>query len=112
MTHPGGKKPRNGKGQRQRGDRFERECVHAFAEYCIRAVRVPLSGATAFQKGDVAIWPSFDPQGKPLIAECKRVKKLPVIFSKLADNDLLIVREDNGEAMAVLPLYALAALLQ
>lgn len=72
---PGGKKPRS------KGIRFEREVVTLLKEHNIRAKRVPLSGSTEFQKGDVII---ETVEGAPIVVELKsrkdEFKKLYELF--------------------------------
>lgn len=62
---PGGRKPRS------KGIRFEREVVSVLREYNIRAKRVPLSGSTDFQKGDIVI---ETVEGNPIVVELKSRK--------------------------------------
>lgn len=44
-----------GKTQRTKGKRVELEIVHIFKRFGFDAQRIPLSGATTFQKGDVFV---------------------------------------------------------
>lgn len=67
----GGRKPRD------KGVRFEREVVAILRERGIHAKRVPLSGSTEFQKGDIVIETL---EGEPLVVETKKRKSE---FSKL-----------------------------
>lgn len=110
MTEP--KKPRNGRGQRQRGDRFEREIVQAFKDRGLESIRVPLSGATEYAKGDVEVVANFP--GKPrYVGECKRRKNLPEwIVNALGENDFLALREDRGTTLIMLRLDMFGDLLQ
>lgn len=111
MTEP---KPRkNGKGQRQRGDRFERELVNAFKERGLFSQRVPLSGATSYAKGDVEVTPGYSADAKPLVGECKRRANIPEwIVKALGENDFLAMREDRGTTLIVLRLDTFGDLLQ
>lgn len=107
-----GKKPKVSKrGCRQKGSSFEREIVNYLREGDILAKRVPLSGATDFQKGDVVIHPRWAPD-KPLVAECKRRAKLPTILEALGSHDMLFLREDRGEALVLMRLTLARDLLQ
>lgn len=99
-----------GKASRDKGARFERECVNAAKEKHLRARRTALSGALEHEKGDVLIWPSFGPDAWDF--ECKRRAKLPVIFGNLGRHKGLIVREDQGEALVVIRYADLLDLLQ
>lgn len=73
----GGRKPR------EKGIRFEREIVSILKEHGIRAKRVPLSGATSFQKGDIVI---ETVEGSPIIVEVKsRKSEFKRIYTLLED---------------------------
>lgn len=98
---PEPKKPRNGRGQRQKGDSFERECVVLLMSHGIYAERVPLSGAT---KGG-----SFEGDVRATIAnsewkiECKRRKaSFGTLYKWLEGNDALLIRDDKTEPLVVL----------
>jgi hypothetical protein len=105
------KPPRNGKCQRQRGDRFEREFVNFMREGDVPAQRVPLSGATDFHKGDVVLKPACLPS--PLIGELKRRKSLPEwIVGALGEHDFMAMREDNGKTLVVITIDHFRDLLQ
>lgn len=106
------KPPRNGRSQRQKGDRYERELVNEFKDRGLSAQRVPLSGATAYAKGDIEIIAGFDGKTK-FVGECKRRKNLPEwIESAIGENDFMAMREDNGDTLIVLRLGTFAELLQ
>lgn len=102
--------PRNGKSCRRKGDGFEREFVNFMLEGDIQAQRVPLSGATAFHKGDVVLSPRCIPN--KLTGECKRRKKLPAIFAALGEHDFLAFRGDRGETMVCISARMFRDLLQ
>lgn len=107
------KPPRNGKCQRQRGDRFERELVnHVKERFALEARRIPLSGAVEGFPGDVEIIAGFD--GKTRFqGECKRRKNLPEwIVNALGENDFMAMRGDHGETLVMLRLDTFAGLLQ
>ena len=99
-----------GKMSRDKGAAFERETVNLFRDYHLDSFRVPLSGATDFQKGDVTVNVEF--RTDPLVGECKRRAKLPAIFREIGEHDFLTVREDRGESYTIIPTKFFAELLQ
>lgn len=100
-----------GKISRDRGVAFERELVNKAKEYGLDAIRVPLSGATEFAKGDIQIKPTF--AETPWTFEAKRRRELPAwMLEALGDNAGLILRADRHDAVAVIPLTTLLELLQ
>lgn len=101
-----------GKPSRDKGARFERECVNAARDKHLEARRTALSGALAHEKGDVLIKPGFAPDAPVWPFECKRRADLPVIFRELANHKGLLVREDGGECLAVIRYADLLELLQ
>ena len=102
-----------GKMSRDKGARFERECVNTAKDtYGLKARRTALSGALAHEKGDVLITPGFAPGAAPWCFECKRRAKLPALFNELGDHKGLIVRGDGRESLAVIRLTDLLELLQ
>lgn len=106
------KPPRNGKSQRRKGDCFERELVNALKARGLNAMRVPLSGSTEFQKGDVVVNAGFDSTTR-YVGECKRRKNLPEwIVDALGDHDFMAMREDRGRTLVVLDLKMFGDLLQ
>jgi len=120
-----GKKPKVSKqGCRRKGSRFERELVAFMRAGRVAARRVPLSGATAYAKGDVEILrggfaPDMDPDGigaaawlEALRVECKRRAKLPALFAELGEFDALACREDRGEILVVVRASLLRELLR
>lgn len=91
----------SGKYTRDRGARYEREVVNEAKAFGLDAKRVPLSGAAEGFKGDVLI----EANGVTYQCELKRRKKLSSYLTDyLADNDAVIVREDNGRSMVIMPL--------
>jgi Holliday junction resolvase len=100
-----------GRSPRQKGDRFERELVDLFRAHGLLAQRVPLSGATAYAKGDVEVTPSF--ADAPWVGECKRRKVLPQwILDALGEHQFLAIRADRAESLIVIRASAFAELLQ
>ena len=101
-----------GKKSRDKGANYERELVNAFRFFGLEAVRVPLSGATEFQKNDIIVTANFDP--KPRVeGEAKRRAELPKWLTSALDGaDFAALREDRGETLIVLRLKTFAELLQ
>jgi Holliday junction resolvase len=98
-----------GKHSRTKGANYERELVKELKEagiYAERRVR-NYSG-----EHDIDIFPS-GPDEAALIAEAKIRAKLPAWLMRwLGENDLLFMRQDRGETIAVLPWRTLEALLR
>jgi len=92
-----------GKASRDKGARFEREIVHTAEVRGLHAVRVPLSGATDFAKGDVVV--SNDVDSWTIEAK-KRANGFRTIYAWLekGDCDLLVIGADRKRALAVMPL--------
>jgi hypothetical protein len=94
-----------GKASRDKGARFELEIKHTADDHGLKAVRVPLSGATNFAKGDVVV---TSPGGiKWTIEAKKRANGFKTIYGWLdGDCDLLVIGADGASkpALAVLPL--------
>jgi hypothetical protein len=86
-----------GKSQRDKGCRFERECVNTAKEFNLDAKRVPLSGAVEGFKGDVII--------EGLTYECKSRKDSPFtqLYKWLKGNCGLIITSDKKERLIVIP---------
>lgn len=99
------------RGCRNKGSGFERELVNYLREGDVLCKRVPLSGATDFQKGDIVITPRWAPD-KPLVGECKRRANLPALFSALGEHDFLAMRADRGETLIVIRASFFRDLLQ
>lgn len=101
-----------GKMSRTKGAVYERELVNDFKAKGLFAQRVPLSGATAYAKGDVEVTAGYD--GKTIYrGECKRRAALPEWIDKaLGENDFLAMREDRGSTLIVLRLDTFGDLLQ
>ena len=91
-----------GKMQRTKGYLGEREIVNLLNELGVKAKRVPLSGATDFQKDDVLL-----EDGGTI--EVKRRKRVPAIVREmLVSADYGAVREDRGEWLVVMSLKEFA----
>ena len=95
-----------GRASRAKGNRVEREIVHAFQDLGIPAERVPLSGAAGGSySGDIII-------NNQLRAEVKARKEgtgFSLLYRWLADNDMLIVKQDRHQPLVVMPVEKLAA---
>jgi len=89
-----------GKANRQKGYRVEHKIVNMFNQKGLKAIRVPLSGGTQFQKGDIIIG---DYDDKYMIAEVKSRKEgFGTIYKFLGDNDLLIIHTNRKEPLVVM----------
>lgn len=92
-----------GKPSRDKGARFEREIVSIAQAHDLKAIRVPLSGATDFAKGDVVVSNDLD---RWTIEAKKRANGFKTIYQWLekGDCDLLVIGADRKPALAVMPL--------
>lgn len=91
-----------GKPSRDKGARFERECVHEFKDRGVPAERVPLSGAMHGSfGGDVRI----KTRDGWALAECKTRKRAWMdLFNWLPGNDLLLIKADRTDTLVVMSL--------
>ena len=88
------------KGRRQKGLRVEREIVGLHTAMGVNAERVPLSGsAGGSYTGDVII----DNQYEVEVKSRKEGKGFAMLQRWLADNDMLMLKEDRKEPLVVLP---------
>ena len=102
-----------GKPSRDKGRRYELEVVQWHKDLGLRAERVPLSGAARYQGngGDVDIYRPGD--HAPLVAECKIRAKLPKCWRDwLGANDVVFLRDNGGETMALVPAATWARLIK
>lgn len=98
---------------RRKGDRFEREIVHAAAEAGLRAERAWGSDGRALQAADGRACTSDVDlliEGR-LKVQAKRRKAVASYIKPPAGAHATIVREDRGEALVVLPLGLFLRLL-
>ena len=96
--------------QRDKGKRIELEIVNLFKAWGLRSLRVPLSGATEYAKGDIDVY--LDHRDAPMVGEVKARKAgFKQLTSWLGDNDFLVVRPDRGEPMFVLPVETMRELM-
>jgi Holliday junction resolvase len=94
---------------KRKGYEFERSCVNYMREAGLHCRRVPLSGAGE-EKGDICITTGW---GEVLRCELKRRKCLPEwIVKALGDHRVMIMREDRGDALAVVRLSDLRDWIQ
>jgi len=85
-----------GKFSRDKGARFERQIVNALNDNGIEAKRVPLSGATSFQKGDVVI------DGR-IVCELKhRESGFKKIYEYKEGAKLLIIKQNQYEPLIIM----------
>jgi len=97
-----------GRASRQKGDRFERECVALFQEHGIAAERVPLSGAAGGSfSGDISI---------PVLGVDQRLEAkirrsgFTTIRRWMAGNYAVVYRADRSESLVTLRLADFAKL--
>lgn len=94
--------------QRQKGDRFERDCVHQLDALGIKASRVPLSGAAGGEySGDLRV----DVCGTTETIECKTRKRAwSDLFGWLPGNYALFIKADRTDTLVVMSLETFATL--
>jgi len=98
-----------GKAPRQKGNRFERELVEAFRAAGLDAFRVPLSGAMRGFKNDIVIRRS----GSDLTVEAKcRGSGFAFIYQAISQANILCIKADRQEPLAVMRLSELAGILK
>ena len=98
----------SGKAPRQKGNRFEREIVAELRGAGLDAFRIPLSGSMRGFKSDAVIRLA----GRQLTIEAKsRAKGFAFIYQALEGSDVLAIKADRKQALAVIPLSELASLL-
>lgn len=93
-----------GKSQRDKGARFERHIVNTAKEHDLDALRVPLSGATIFAKGDVVV--TGKSGVKWTLEAKKRGNGFKQIYTWLETEaaDALVIGADNKPPLVVLPM--------
>lgn len=96
-----------GRPSRDKGARREREIVALHKALGIKAERVPLSGAAAYQGNgaDVDIYP-FGPDAAPFLCEVKARasgRGFATLERWLGDADVMFLRRDRAEPVVVLP---------
>ena len=98
----------SGKAPRQKGNRFEREIVALLCGAGLDAFRIPLSGSMRGFKSDCVIRLA----DRELAIEAKsRARGFAFIYQALEGSGLLAIKADRKQALAVIPLTELAALL-
>src|SRR5262249_39411999 len=98
-----------GRSPKRKGTRVERELVNLLVQLGLPCFRVPLSGATGGEwSGDIHV---------PLLGRTRRVEVkcrgdgFRQLYSWLGGFDLLIVKADRREPLAVLPLALVVELM-
>lgn len=94
-----------GKFSRDKGAREERAFVDLWKAHGADCIRVPLSGATDFQKGDVIL---HGLQGEVKV----RGSGYKTIYAQLADNDFLAIRQNQHPRVYVLPEETMVKLMR
>jgi Holliday junction resolvase len=91
-----------GKWQRRKGYEGEHEVERLLRRFGLNARRVPLSGGTAFQKGDVV---AYDVRGKVgAVFEVKRRKDAyKDLYRWLAEADGVFFRNDRAQWLVIMP---------
>ena len=98
----------SGTAPRQKGNRFEREIVATLCDAGLDAFRIPLSGSMRGFKGDVIIR-LLD---RELRLEAKsRASGFSFLYQALEGSSVLAIKADRKQALAVIPLSELAAML-
>lgn len=93
-----------GKSERRKGYRGEYKLVKLLKEHGIDAKRIPLSGATEFQKGDVIV--------ENYIGEVKwRKDGFKEIYKWLGDNDFLFIKADRKPYLVVMDIETFIELI-
>lgn len=93
---------------RQKGDRFERDCIAQLAEHGVKAARVPLSGAAGGDfSGDLRV----EVCGQVEQVECKTRKRAWTdLFNWLPGNFCLFIKADRTDTLVVMNLETFARL--
>lgn len=84
-----------GKRSRVKGYRGEHEVERLFRERGFDARRVPLSGASVFQKGDVVIF--IDGQPRWVVEVKRRKKGFVELYRWLEEADIVFHRSDRAQ---------------
>jgi hypothetical protein len=105
----------SGARHRRKGDRVERELVRLHTDIGVKAERYPLSGASRFRGSghDLDVY-VFGPDEAPLVAEVKARKDgsgFATLDRWLGKYDVLFLRRDHAETLALVPWRVWARLL-
>ena len=95
----------------RKGKRFERELVRQAEAVGVDAQRAYASNGKALGEGKEADVVLEVPSGRRLTVQAKRRRNVAGYLT-CESTDLVAVREDRGEALAVVPLDLLLELLQ
>ena len=96
---------------KRKGNRFEREVVQHATSAGLDAERAYASNGRALGEAEDVDVVVEAPDGTRWRAQCKRRKSIAKYLSPPDGADLTIIREDYGEALAVVPLPRLLDLL-
>ncbi len=105
IVNPKLPKPRGGKNKKEKGDRFERECVDLFMSFGLLAERVPLSGAAGGSFGsDIQVTDLL--KGGTEKYECKsRARAWGDLYGWLVPGvHALLIKRDRSEPLIVMKL--------
>lgn len=105
MAHP----------SKRKGNRFEREIVHAAEDAGLEAERAYASNGRSLgesEECDLLIRPFGTIMDDHLRVQAKRRKKIAQYLTPPDGADLTVIREDYGEPLAVVPLPVLFELMQ
>lgn len=97
-----------GSASRRKGYLGEHEVEKLLQMFDFDAVRVPLSGSSRFQKGDVVI----KLKDRTLVAEVKRRKSYKTLYQWLSGKDLCFFRADKEEWLVIVPLRIFVELVR
>ena len=97
-----------GKLSRRKGYRGEKEAEEILRELGFDAKRVPLSGASEFQKGDVVVFEKGHPQW--VVEVKRRARGFEMLYRFLERADLLFVRADRKDWIVCMELETLKKL--
>lgn len=96
---------------RDKGAQFEGQVVRLAKEHGLKADRVPASDAAPVANGGILITPTF--ADRPWRGECKRRKELLAwLVTALDGCDLVALRADRDEAVALISLRTLMEMMQ
>lgn len=94
-----------GRKSRGKGYRGEYNLVQVFRKENLSAIRVPLSGATDFAKGDVVV--------EGMVGEVKmRRNGFKELYKWLANKDLLFLKADREDYLCVMPISKFMQLMK
>src|SRR3984893_19047203 len=109
MTATAQENKRGGRAARDKGNRLERAIVRLLQDHGLGAERIPLSGSAGGSfSGDVTT-PLL---GRDLTIECKsRANGFLKLYTWLEDRDALIIKADRRDALGVIALRPVRAIV-